>query len=81
MAVNAPVLPHFENVGKHPNPAENCSSSALPALPILVVDDEDFNRDALSRRLRNYGHEVDIATNGKDALLAIEAKTFGLVPS
>src|SRR6185503_8589172 len=35
---------------------------------LLVVDDDDFNRDMLSRRLQRDGYTVQSAANGVDAL-------------
>jgi len=42
---------------------------------ILIVEDNEMNRDVLSRRLRRQGYEVLIATGGLDGLrLATEAR-------
>jgi phosphoserine phosphatase RsbU/P len=46
---------------------------------LLVVDDNEMNRDMLSRRLRRAGHEVDVAENGRDALEAMSRSPFDLV--
>ena len=35
---------------------------------ILVVDDDEMNRDMLSRRLIRRGYEVDLAVNGEEAI-------------
>ena len=35
---------------------------------ILVVDDNEMNRDMLSRRLKRQGFTVDMAENGQMAL-------------
>jgi CheY-like chemotaxis protein len=35
---------------------------------ILLVEDNELNRDMLSRRLKNRGHEVICAANGQQAL-------------
>lgn len=42
-------------------PAEQCGS-------LLVVDDDDANRDMLSRRLERLGHRVIMAANGRQAM-------------
>lgn len=34
---------------------------------ILLVEDNDMNRDMLSRRLQRRGHEIIIATVGEEA--------------
>jgi two-component system cell cycle response regulator DivK len=38
------------------------------ALRILIVEDNEMNRDALSRRLRRYGFEVCLAEDGRQGL-------------
>jgi len=43
------------------------TSTARPGT-LLVVDDNDDNRDVLSRRLRQKGFVVDVAASGPDAL-------------
>lgn len=43
------------------------------ASTLLVVDDEELNRDVLSRRLRKAGFAVATAADGQKALAAIEA--------
>jgi len=55
--------------------------SQSPGLParILVVDDVEVNRDLLSRRLKQQGHDVAMAENGKKALERIRAENFDLV--
>jgi CheY-like chemotaxis protein len=35
---------------------------------ILLVEDNEMNRDMLSRRLVRNGHEVSIATDGREAI-------------
>jgi CheY-like chemotaxis protein len=35
---------------------------------ILLVEDNEMNRDMLSRRLVRNGHEVSIATDGQEAI-------------
>lgn len=46
---------------------------------VLVVDDNEMNRDMLSRRLQRQGHHVEIATHGREALAMIESHKFDLV--
>jgi DNA-binding response OmpR family regulator len=47
--------------------------------PVLVVDDNELNRDVLSRRLERQGHQVKVAMNGQQALEMIRADEFDLV--
>ena len=46
---------------------------------ILVVDDNESNRDMLSRRLRRSGYDVDVAVDGRQALEMIYNGNFDLV--
>lgn len=46
---------------------------------ILVVDDNEMNRDMLSRRLDRQGHTVDTAVDGRQALDMIKSRNFDLV--
>ena len=46
---------------------------------LLVVDDNEMNRDLLSRRLKQQGHRVATARNGLEALERIGAEEFDLV--
>ena len=46
---------------------------------ILVVDDNEINRDLLSRYLGRLGHAVQVAPNGRQALEMIATGAFDLV--
>ena len=46
---------------------------------ILVVDDNEANRDVLSRRLQQQGHVVVTAANGYEALDVAHTQTFDMV--
>lgn len=46
---------------------------------LLVVDDEEINRDLLSRRLERKGYLVTTAVDGQEALEKIEAQHFDMV--
>jgi CheY-like chemotaxis protein len=46
---------------------------------ILVVDDDDLVCETISMLLQCDGHQVDSASNGKQALAAFDASTFDLV--
>jgi len=46
---------------------------------LLVVDDDESNRDMLSRRLQRDGYAVQMAANGVDALRLLRANSFDLV--
>ena len=46
---------------------------------LLVVDDNEMNRDMLSRRLAKRGHEVMAAEDGCRALEIVEEYDFDVV--
>jgi sigma-B regulation protein RsbU (phosphoserine phosphatase) len=46
---------------------------------LLVVDDNEMNRDMLSRRLQRQGFEVALAEDGRQALDAVAAQAFDLI--
>jgi DNA-binding response OmpR family regulator len=46
---------------------------------ILVVDDNEMNRDVLSRRLERQGYRVVTAEDGVMALEAVQSEAFDLV--
>jgi predicted signal transduction protein with EAL and GGDEF domain len=50
-----------------------------PALRLLLTDDEELNRDMLSRRLARYGYDVLAVPNGPDTLAAIEREDFAVL--
>lgn len=52
---------------------------ALERGRLLVVDDNEMNRDLLSRYLRRQGHTVELAEHGLEALEMIGAGAFDLV--
>lgn len=46
---------------------------------LLVVDDNDMNRDMLSRSLERQGHKVTVAEGGQQALELMKLKAFDAV--
>ncbi len=46
---------------------------------ILVVDDNEMNRDILSRYLKRQGHDVAAAAGGEEALTLMKHRRFDLV--
>jgi class 3 adenylate cyclase len=59
------------------SPAVNRSAAISGRL--LVVDDNDFNRDVLARRLERQGHTVLQAVNGKLALELLADADFDVI--
>jgi class 3 adenylate cyclase/CheY-like chemotaxis protein len=49
------------------------------SISLLVVDDNELNRDMLSRRLGSRGFRVSVAEDGESALAMIEKQPFSLV--
>jgi len=46
---------------------------------VLVVDDNETNRELLARRLAREGHECAVATNGRDALALAGHEPFDVI--
>ncbi len=46
---------------------------------LLVVDDNEMNRDLLSRRLERQGYRVTVAVDGRQALEILNREDFNLV--
>lgn len=46
---------------------------------VLVVDDNEMNRDLLARRVRRQGHMVTVAEDGETALELMRSQPFDLV--
>jgi len=46
---------------------------------LLVVDDNDLNREMLTRRLQRKGYEVEMVANGFAALEKLEKESFDLI--
>jgi len=51
----------------------------LPAVPILVVDDDAGLRKALRRVLASHGFEVEVAEDGAEALSRLRTRSFDLL--
>jgi len=49
------------------------------ATKLLVVDDEELNRDVLSRRLTRAGYQVEAASTAREALEKLEGHAYDLV--
>jgi len=50
-----------------------------PPGTILVVDDNDVNRDLLARKLEKQGHQVSTAANGQQALQQVAVELYDLI--
>src|SRR5262245_58955558 len=50
-----------------------------PQATVLVVDDEELNRDALARSLQRHDYEVVAAKSGREAIELLGGRRFDLV--
>ncbi len=55
------------------------TSSEDAQFNILIVDDEQINRQVLANHLKHEPYNLELASNGKEALKAMEQKQFDLV--
>ncbi len=78
--LNPPLISADKAFGAVWNLCANAESEVTEKTPhLLVVDDNEMNRDVLSRRLSRQGYQVTTVTGGEDALGAIAAESFDLV--
>jgi CheY-like chemotaxis protein/signal transduction histidine kinase len=59
--------------------AEGAGSPAEGQGTLLVVDDNETNRDLLTRQLARHGYVVDTASDGREALERLASRDFDLV--
>ena len=52
---------------------------STPPATILIVDDEELNRDGLARRLQRHDYEVVVAKSGREAIELLGGRRFDLV--
>jgi CheY-like chemotaxis protein len=62
-----------------PPVASTWASASVAGARLLVVDDNELNRDMLSRRLERLGYTVDLACDGVEALELIRREPFELI--
>ena len=60
-------------------PLSEPSSAGEASGLLLVVDDNETNRDVLSLRLKRQGYLVETAANGREALRMVQEKPFDLM--
>ena len=58
---------------------DSSSRTAIHGGSILVVEDNELNRDALSCLLRLHQYEVDVAVDGEQALSVLASRSYDLV--
>ncbi|CAN5854852.1 hypothetical protein BH20PSE1_BH20PSE1_19240 [soil metagenome] len=69
---------HDEDTDTEAVTADREAAALLPG-HLLVVDDNETNRDMLSRRLRHQGYRVSTAEDGRRALQAVRDQPVDLV--
>jgi class 3 adenylate cyclase/CheY-like chemotaxis protein len=60
-------------------PESPMSSARNERGKLLIVDDDELNREVLSRRLLRQGHQVKLAVNGRAALEILGREGFDLI--
>ncbi len=75
--VEIPVVEVEEPVEEEPRKPEQPTSFAM--LKVLAVDDEPVITDLLSRILTGLGHEVDVASDGAEALRMINLSDYDAI--
>lgn len=85
MEVDEPGPEQYESGSLHaaagePPPLLPGGQAALQAQgTILVVDDNEMNRDLLSRHLKKQGYSAELAENGHEAFEILKTRRFDLV--
>ncbi len=74
----SPSWLHDEDTDTEAVTANREATALLPG-HLLVVDDNETNRDMLSRRLRHQGYRVSMAEDGRRALQAVRDQPVDLV--
>jgi adenylate cyclase len=70
----------IQDVGSAIRPLVEVEATVTPERgALLVVDDNEMNRDLLCRQLERQGHAVTVAANGRQALEIIKTQRFDLV--
>ena len=59
--------------------SQETTEDELAGSRLLVVDDEEINRDLLMRRLERRGFQVVAAQDGQEALQALNKEKFDLI--
>jgi PAS domain S-box-containing protein len=65
--------------GEAERPAPAPPAADVPALRVLLAEDNAVNRMLICARLRRDGHTVDVAVDGREALRAVEEQEYDVV--
>ena len=72
-------LPCASEADLVPDIETEVAEHAVMPLRLLVVDDVDLNRQLVLSLLAPFGHEIDEAVDGEEAIKAVKAKFYDLV--
>jgi len=80
-AAPVPKTATADGLFRESKPDTHSSSATHPTAPgrILIVDDNESNRDMLSRRLQHQGYDVCIADSGHKALTLLNTREVDLI--
>ena len=60
-------------------PVKDAALEGLRGARVLLVEDNDINQEIAAEMLQQLGVEVDVASNGAEALARVQASAYGLV--
>jgi adenylate cyclase len=70
----------YQAFAREPTAEQNKTvRAAIATASLLVVDDNELNRDMLTRRLERLGYKVSSAANGIEALNLLRTESFDLL--
>src|SRR5262249_54266785 len=76
-ARRAPLSP--EPAAPEPPPAAAAEAPAASGLRLLLAEDNPVNQRVAILTLRQMGHSVEVASNGREAVARFTASTFDLI--
>ncbi len=67
------------NIEPHVTPTTTLNPELLHNINILVVEDDEFNQKIVNQVLKRFGANTVLASNGLEALIALEKNHFDIV--
>jgi CheY-like chemotaxis protein len=68
----------IKTLGRTRRPGDEQPASST-AVTVLVIDDDELNRDLLIRRFNKAGHDVHVAASGAEALALLNKRRYDLI--